>query len=982
MFYGESRRSSAPASTITPDSSAESPPESSLTSSATARKKVGWSEDPPRLSLDAKLQPLPPSSERKPTKSILKAYNGLHEQEYNSLGNGTKLLPPHQHTSFAAMLESIVQQLAGKDRDSKQDAYIMLSGALKASENVPDRKALNAKMGLLLQFIMRDLTEKTEAGKPDNPLVINALVLLSSFLQKPTITEAFTSDFPVAFVDHAIKAFEDPQMSKEIVKHLMFAIAQQNFGPKVMNSERVGRLITAVNAIEIYVKGKSIVTGRMNIYRTLLRQSRSQMANHTVWIENVFTDMISSNKDVRPPAIAFGLESSFTLGSESKVSRSASNFFNLEQGEGGKYADFYFSRLKAMVEKKQDSACVPKIWSVMILFLRGKNLEQSPLLKQFLAVIQECFNTSDRPTKLEANYAWNRLVFAISSGEKTNKDSLIKLRRDPLVGQLKLRKPSTSERKAALGSVCNLLYYTLNPSSTPPELDLYWDEYVVNLVGQCLIPINLTDKPEPAQRDLVDACLILKCLFNSTTQRPWSENRAMANFEPNGVEAKELPALDSKWLRKSSSRVFPILSQLLETLYWELGDNSPITSLWQAYITSIASPAAMEIKVSNDTMACVASIFKLLHRIWNVGPKSLGVPPWSKSSSNSDFLRSFEKFVLITIQGLGFLPFTDRHLCIGTDTFVPVATPSHWPGKLQGEIRSPFHDLVCLMSTVSPGLEYDGRFSQMIRSILSPFFEAKKSGKARIELAKDILQYLPSESTQPCKMIWRVLADFATTATDTREDSTGSNDHPLGVDYRSVVNILEAGVNLSPREPFSGWNTLFEALVTSATIDAGHAGRAIVVIEPLAKFFVPQNTKAAERSYSEGLLYFHHLITKASYPKDRQALDAARKKLWGASNTGPKLPTFDPYVQTYEFVRQTLESTYTSFSKRRLHDYATMLSATRELLARCPEELSFGSLMKVQEGLSYWILDSNSHLTGGTDLSKEVNNSLGKQSIR
>ncbi|TVY18532.1 Telomere length regulator protein [Lachnellula arida] len=984
IFYGESRRSSAPASTsnITPESSAEA--ESS--SSAIARKKVGFSDlaeykDPPRISLDGKsallqqpLQPLPPSAERKPTKSILKAYNGLLDQEYDSLGSGTKLLPPHQHSSFAAMLESIVQQLAGKDRDSKQDAYIMLSGALKASENVPDRKALNSKMGLLLQFIMRDVMEKSATGKQDNPLVINALVLLSSFLQKPSITEAFTSEFPVAFVDHAIRTFEDPQMSKEIVKYLMFAIAQQNFGSKVMNSERVGRLITAVNEIEIYVKGKSIVMGRMNIYRTLLRQSRSQMLNHTVWMEKVFTDMLSSNKDVRASAIEFGLESSYTLGLESKASRSALNIFNLEQADGSKYAEFYCARLKAMVEKKQDSASVPRIWSVMILFLRGKNLGQSPFLKLFLAVIQACFNTNDRPTKLEANYAWNRLVYATRPGEKTkdSKDSLAKLRRDPLVAQLKLRKPSSSERKAALGSVCNLLYYTLNPSSTPPDLDLYWDEYVVNIIGQCLVPANLTEKPDQAQRDLMDACLILSSLFNCTTQRPWNENRAMVGFEQNSVEAKELPALDSKWLRRSSSRVFPVLSPLLQKLYWDLGEDSQITNLLQAYITSIASPAAMEIKVSTDTLTSLACIFDLLYRIWNTGPKSLAVAPWSKSSSNSDFLRSFEKVLLMTIQGLGLLPFTDRQLCIGKDIFLPVATPSHRPTKVEGETRSPFHHIICLMATVSPGLEYDGRFSQMIRSILSPFFEAKKSGKGRIDLAKDLLQYLPSDSTQPCKMIWRVLADFAATATDTREDSIGSNDHPIGVDYRSVVRVLEAGVNLSPREPIPGWNTLFEALAASATIDAGHAGKAIAVIEPLAKFFIPQNPKAAERSYSEGLLYFHLVITRATYPKDRQALDAARKKLWGAANVGSKLATFDPYVQLYEFVRLTLESTYGSFSKRHLHDYTTTLSATRELINRCPEELSFGMLMKVQEGLSQWILDPDGHLVGGTDLSKEV----------
>jgi len=861
-----------------------------------------------------------------------------------------------------------VQQLAGKDRASKLDAYLMLSGSLKASENIPDLDALGIKMGLLLQFVMRDLIEKKEDGKLDSGLAVNAITLLCSFLHKPAITETFNSEFPSAFVDFAIKTFQDPQMSKEIVKHLMFALAQQKFGPKVMTSDRVLKLVTALYEIEIYIKGKSIVMGRLNIYRALVRHSKSQMANHTAWIENLFTDMLSKVPEVRNLAITFGLEASYLLGAESKPSKSAANIFNIDRGEEGKYVEHYCARLKSMVEKKQDSACVPQVWSVMILFLRGKanRIETSPFLKELLAVIQECFNTSDRHTKLEANYAWNRFIYAL---QPTDKSTIVRLRRDPFVAQLSSRKSNT-DRKAALGSVCNLLYYTLKPSATSTDLDLYWDEYVVILIGNCLIPANVKDKPEQAERDMAEACLILQYLFDSKTQRPWNENRAMANFQHNSVEAKELPALDSKWLRKSSSRVFPILTKLLERLYWDLGAESPIVSLWQAYITSIGSPAAMEVKVSNDTMACVASIFSFLHKVWNLGPKLLTISPPSNETISADFLRSFESLVLITIRGLGLLPFTERQLCIGTDTCLPVATPSHRPGKLQGEVRSPFHHLVCLMATVSPGLEYDGRFSQMVRSILSPFFDDRKTGKGRIELAKDLLQYLPSEATPPAKILWRILADIATTATDTREDNSGSNDHPIGVDYRSVVKILEAGVTLSPQDPPPGWNTLFEALVTSATIDSGGAGRAIVIIEPLAKFFVSLKPKSGETPHTEGLLYYHLLLTRATYPKDRQALEAARKRLWGTGNTGPKLPTFDPYIQLYEFIRQTLENTYSTFSKRRIHEYTSMVSATKDLVARCPAAIALGLLVKVQEGLSFWILDRDSHLAG--DAAKEV----------
>jgi len=462
----------------TPESSAESPNQTA----GASRKKVGFADwtdynEPPEVSFDGKgqikhtVQPLPPSAGRKPSKSILKVSNGIHEDDYSNLGSNTKLLPPHHHATFATMLESIVQQLAGKDRSSKQDAYLMLSGSLKASDNVPDMKALKEKMPLLCQFIWRDLSEKLENGNTDSTLVTKALVLLSSFLQKPVIADTFPAEFPMHIVDHTIKTLEEGSASKDIVKHLMFVMAQQNFSPKIMNQERTGRLITALYGIENHVKGKSIIMGRLDIYRTLLRQSKPHMLFNTLWVKDLFTDMLSSLREIRTPAILFGLEASFLLGREGIISRVVSSLFKIEQEDqsyGATFADYYAGRLREIVKNKDVSPTVPQIWSVIILFLRHKPqlLEQWPFLKPFLGVVQLCFNSSDSATKTEANYAWNRFIFAILPNEKTAL-SMRTFLSQPLVGQLK-----RNSRKATLSSVCYLLYYALRPNSTPAQLDM------------------------------------------------------------------------------------------------------------------------------------------------------------------------------------------------------------------------------------------------------------------------------------------------------------------------------------------------------------------------------------------------------------------------------------------------------------------------------------------------------------------------------
>jgi hypothetical protein len=963
IFSGLFTRRASSQAEITPTSSSETPVQVEP-----SKKKVAF-DDSNNPSPEVTAQPI--SGERKPIKSILKPYNG---SQTNS--GPSKLSPPHTYANLAAMLESVAQQLAGTDRNSKMDAYTTLSGVLKASENVPDVRALKEKMPLLLDFIRRDLTQKTSTGALDTTLVVNALILLSIFLHKPAIADTFTTDFSGYLVDHAINTFQDVSMSKDVAKHLMLVIAEQKFSSKIMNGDRVFRLIAALHEIDNYVKGKSIVVGRINIYRTLLRQSKSHMLINTDWMHDLFGDMFSTVKETRTSAITFGLEAGLTLGTETKAARPFMDLFSADLGDGAKFGEYYIRRLRAMIEGKHDIASVPQIWSIPILFLRSRprQLEQWAFIKPWLEIVQLCFNCSDQQAKIEANLAWNRLVFAVQPDEKTS-PSIITLLFQPLRDQLRRK---SKGRKGALGSLCNLLYYSLKPTSTHAQLDLYWDRYVVEIIAKASAPRETSaSNLELARQDLVDACRILAGLFDTTTPRTWSEHRAVAACgKEHLMETVELPPLDSKWLRRSAGRVFPLIGPILERLFWDLSEDTQIvTALWKAYITSIASPAIKEVKVANETMSCVACIFGLLYKIWQMGPKSLQTVPSPDSALSADFLLSFESIIGTAISGLGLLPFTEKLLSIGSQhEFVVIATPSHQPKKARGEPRCPLHHLLVLLTTPSPDLEYDRTFTQMVYRILSPFFDARPSKRAKVDLVLDLVGLLPVESNEPCRMIWSVLADIATSVMDTRENMNNGvsrmSDQPLGADYRKTLRILELGLNLSPTEPLPGWKILFEALVASASLDGGDGGRAIAVIEPLGRLLQSKFSSIEDQSNSRSHIYFRTVLSKATYPKDRQAFDAARRKLWGTS--GANTSSFDPYSLLYDYMRDSLEKAYASFAVGLSLEYSDMVTATTSLLSHCPAALLTNALARLQNGIACWIKDEGSHIHGGTSLSQSV----------
>jgi hypothetical protein len=975
--------------TITPKSSIEL---STPTTSA-SRKKVGWSDlysydDPTTVSSninapnEKSLQRLPPSADRVATKSILKAYHGPSLIRSTSDSSDLKdrksiskpmILEPR-------MLESTTKQLAGTDRSSKLDAYVILSQALKACDNVPNKKALSDKMGLLLQFIRRDLNAKNDSGALDVQIAKEALILVSSFLEKKVVADMLDSEFSNFLVSYAIKTFEDPQMSKEVVKLLMFILAQQNFPPKIMTAERVVRLISDLHKIEEYVKGKSIVEQRINVYRTLLRQSQPQMISETEWLKDLFSDMLSSYPNVRSPAILFGEEVATMLGTNSKVSGKFIELFKESDGSGQRYGTYYVDRLKKMVAKKPPVP-VPQIWSVVILFLRARprQLEQWTFTKPMLEVIQMCFNSSDKTTQLAANAAWNRMVYVIRPDEKTTPNMVATLSQ-PMIGQLQRRdvrrafKSENEHRKSILSSICNLLYYSLKPTAPSTQIEKYWDEYVMKMVGKQLIRSDLGNPGESVEKDLFDACSILRGLFDSSTPRPWNESRATSG---NDITVNELPALDSRWLRKNSFRAFQVLDPLIEILYWDLvRPSSGIRLLWKAYISSIASAAAKEVKTSNDTMSYIAVLFGTLYKIWQKGPNGLECQVRPKDGEE-DFFGSFGILITSSIAGFGVIPFTERQLSMGQkDQFLVVATPSQRSGKSLGRIDSPLHHLLLLLITVSPGAHYGPRFVDMVASMLTPFFDARRLSKGKMDLVKDLLEFLPTTGNiESCGPIWSLLANFAIQAINMRDETVTKNsihtERPVGGEYRNIVKILEIGLALSPNEPLESWDTLFRALVTSASTDAGDGGRALAVIEPVAKALVSK-WLPNDRSAPCNMFYCQLLLTEARYPKDRQALDAARTILWGTSTTGPKIVAFDPYLYLYDYTCLCLEASYANLSATSEAQASDLLVTLEALLKRCPQKLCINFLVQVQNGLSLWFGDQEAKITNGSVLLSEV----------
>ncbi|KAH8899280.1 hypothetical protein GQ53DRAFT_709930 [Thozetella sp. PMI_491] len=943
-----------------------SPADSVTTNSGSAsnRKRVGFSaraeykDAPvyPEGNVAKAHQPTPvslPPSSSKPVKSILKVTTYAPNPLDPISASTAHQSGPNEDIS--TMLESAIQHLAGSNRDSKVDAYMVLTQALKTTNNLPDRAALQEQIGFFAQCIQRDVTAKTPEGTLDSSLVNHALSLLSTVIYFPSIAAAIPHEFAVFIIDHCIRTFEDSTSPKESVRHLMHVVGHQKFSQKVMTADRVARLISSLHNIEEHLKGKSIIMARVLIYRQLLRNCRSHMVVNSDWLLDLFTDMLSSLKEIRSAAIQLGLEAGFSTGKDKQLARKVADIFSLML-EDKTYLKYYEERLEVMAKDKTVSASVPRIWTAVILLLRMP-MDKWEASKNWLRIIQSCFNSSDLQTKTEANYAWGRLIYLAHFEERSFPKNVITLRQ-PLETQLR-RKPTGKKeeeiRRAVLGGICNLFYYEFKPTTNLALLDAYWDNGVDPLLTKLLDP-----KPEDSQERLGEASKILAGLFDCTTKRVWKEERVIDNVI---VRPEELPPIDSKWLRRNASRVFALVGPILEQTFLALADSKSVTSrLWETLVASVASAASKEIKVSPDTASFVAHAFNAMHKIWQRGL----LEDDQATSGSAVFLSAMERFLAVMIQSLGPLPFTEKILAVSKETvFVPVATPSSRPTKNQGPSKSPLHHLFSVLSSLPPGVADDGTFSQFIIAAFDPFFPGKDEQVDK-NLAQELLSTIPMDALSPYGP-WQLAAEWMQKWLEPKlavQPPSGSGSQPLaGNDYREAIKVLERGLRSTPNLPWDLWQRLFACLARRAQAETGDAGVAIAVIEPLARVaFDLVSSRSSSRVADNTTKSVVEILSTATQPRDRQAVDAARRRLWGTPNAGPKSASFDTFDNLYKVVDAALMYSYSEFDAANVKLAGDLLEEVGTFVGRCNPELTTKTLAALQGGVSVWIQDEGRQL--------------------
>ena len=954
----------------TPDESPSSSAEYSKESTGKAQKKVGFTllgTQYHRFSVgghesdsDGQIRKLPRSRDCKSSKSILKACTD------NALEPSSNELLAFDKSSLPAMLRSTTQHLASASRPSRIEGYSTLLACLSAYDEVPEAQELAEMVAEITRYIRRDVTAKNEEdGSLDIQLATQALKLVIIIFCNPGMANV-SEDFCLFMLERSISILEDQGSPKVLVSHCMHLLEKQKFSPKYMTPDRVNRLITALDAVTVWVKGNRVVGHRLMIYHRLLGQAKLLMISRvTSWIDHLVAGMLSTIKDIRARAIAFGMDASLQLGTTHAISQACIDVFNRISADGTKVVDFLSSRLVEMANSKEDRGHVPQIWSVVILFLRSRRrqLEGWEHLKAWLVVIQCCFNSGDGQTKVQANIAWNRLIFAINLNTSTS-TSMAKMLRQPIVSQLERRSSaqnSKSAKQIARSSYCTLLYYALRPSATHAQLDQYWDLYVYQIMPTCFVA---------SQDDISHACDILSALFAGRGKpKIWEDNRINDGL----INPEDLPYLDPKWIRLRTARIMQIFDKLFDIADWQLSreGQAPIVQAWRNFALALGNAGGKEVKVSMDAMIAIAHITNvvkvLLDRSNSRLAKDHNTPP-ADVTNKADQSKSFEKIrVLIdeAVLKIGNLPFLERRLIrTSQDSFEAADTPSSRSSRNSGSLDSAVGHLLSTLLRNARHLSDATSYIGVLKTVLNISLQSATAGRTQLGVLRNFGRLLTSDDVHQKEasiIFWKVLAEGACSALKQSQQNETYNDSPQypGHEFREAVKILELGIQLRCTSNGSTWHELHTNIVDALRKDVGNEAISLVMIEPLASFISKHDNTCDDSVLNAAAL----MLETVHWPQSSQLVERAHRRLWGVTHLTPNVTSLDPFDNVYSMVESLLRSSYASIESLPPATVVKFIAATTKMISSCPPAILGPVLSRIQKGLAPWIEDAKGTLS-------------------
>ncbi|KAF2749778.1 hypothetical protein M011DRAFT_484473 [Sporormia fimetaria CBS 119925] len=908
------------------------------------------------------LRPLPQTRVSNPLKSILKptdpTSSPLQSQE------GVAAL---QQLPFSEMLESTVKMLAQDKRPAKVDAYLTLNGALQAYEQVPDLEALFNKMGLFMQFIMRDVQAVGISGNGLDSQVINlATRFLLALLRLKGLKSAFTDEFCSWIIDHSISAISDPGMPKAVINIHLALLMHQCFDTKIITTARVEKILDALDAIHKRVSGFSVQAYRIRVYRKFIMQKPDVMTKHTErWFKHVLAGTLSPSKDIQRSALDTAISTAKIVRSHPQITNAILAIMNRVKAEDGDSFGKIYAQGVANALKKEHAELVPQIWGSITACLNRQSLLPSHFTaaREWLQLTEIFICSEIERIRPYANIAFIGLVYAVDVAIDTP-EFLSKML---VTLSQKLLSPPAPRKKmqmdAATFGYMMLLYYAFAPAASHSQLSRYWKEFVADFWT------SMIHRSSSTSSRAVAACRVVTTLLRGSGRTSnWDQHAALelqvkleSEKEPKFQGTPAMRPLNPQWVRKHLCMVLQFIETLLDAAPWTLGasDNGPVKPMWISLLDSLVEASCKEVMATSETKDATAHIVNMLRRVWDRHTAALA----THQNSEDSWAEKFSFLVTTVVQKLGALQFSDKSLTRNVQNQFEVSTPSH-RSRPGAQRLSPLLYFVDLLMVRSEGKIADTDRSCIVQRLIEPCFAAQNSRLAKLELLRDCSAVVGSVSTGPAIAgFWAHIGkQLKACLTETPADAAEPMSRQPGKEYDMVVELLSLG-SLHLLQDGQGTEILrlFAEIVRkeAGEKEVGESAVAVAVIETVSASVL------ASRDGEHGMAYVPYLcVLLKNFPTavNRRNLEQAKHKLYPSAPAPARGTEIDPFNHLYTAITSFGNAVYHDFDKGLMDTTRQFLEALASSIRRCPVTLIAAYLRKIQNTVALWIEDPDKQL--------------------
>jgi hypothetical protein len=754
---------------------------------------------------------------------------------------------------------------------------------------------------------------------------------------------------------------QEAKAPKSLLTHYMHLLSTQNFTVKTMTIPRMGRVLSVLKDITKVVNGNGIVAQRLSIYQRLLTQSKTTMAAQAnLWVENFISGLLHQIKDTRSRAISFGMQLSAALGPNLMVSNTIQAVFDKPLDKGRRLVSEICERMVRMMSNPETGVHVPQVWSIIVLLLRSKKfvIVEWEHFKEWVLVLQKCFNCSESLIKAQAILAWNRFVYAVEPNESTGL-TMIRMLGKPILSQFERRKHENSSpaiSQLSLSSYYNLLYYALRPESSFHHLDVVWAEYIAQ-------PFNQTFATSEFLND--HACRLLRFLLWGSSVKVWNENKVN---ETSKLKPEDVPPLDSRWVRSRVNTILQVFETLLKNAAWNtlLVEKSEIAAAWASLCKAVSAASEKEITPSTDLMQAIAAVLGMLQRLWNTGASSMDV---ESDDHLDDFLSRFSFIATTTIISIGPMPFTEKLLQkTAQETFQMAGTPTHRRPGTDINLDTPFMHLLRLVTTSLKLKAPTASFRQLVGSLIDAGLRGRTSRGSRLDFLEKYSDLLPYDFNDNLLLhrtfahlsfvqsTWEVIARLSEECLRSFPlESAREREGRFSRDYDNVLKILQRG--LAYPEANVTWSKLLEALIGVVRTERGDIAIANVIIEPIAERVLELDETYA---WSPTAIIIDNLRSLPGYRCNHphSKLDQVQQTFAPVCHGDTRFPE-----KVMHLIKKVLYDSYHAISTEGDRGVTAVIEALTSLLGLGVLNFRSSLLGHLQEMLATWLEDESRYLT-------------------